>query len=1400
MKKFLSLVLALVMTMSLVTVSAGAKEFTDDDAITYGEAIEVISTIGVVDGYADGKFNPTNNLTRQAAAKIICNLVLGPTTAASLTADTAPFPDVPVNGDFAGYITYCAQRGIINGYPDGTFKPGNPLTGYAFMKMLLGALGYNAEIEGYIGDNWSVAVAKQAIGIGLATGLEGDFNGTKTVNREEACLYALNMLQADMVEYGTIINSSVTGNVLNVGTSVARSREWRSSASRVNNIKNDNIIQFAEEYFNKLEKRATTDDFGRPSHTWVYDKQELGSYIDYDKLMTEYTKKVTGKDLFDLIGQSRLDECKVVVYIDGVDTNVAPIFGKDDIKRSNDEKVGKTDKGVLTQVFLDTDAELITVAIINTYLAKAAEDYNEKDEDVDFDVYAIDNKASRGNGAIYVKDSDNDEVMTAELEDFDMVEDVKEDDIYLVTVAAGKIQTIETPEVVADATINGFKKGDWVKTGGTQYDYADTAKYDPEVLDAYDDVNLKDLTYNVFLDPYGYLIGLEQNEDPDQYLFLTGIDANTSNLSTKKADANVIFLDGTMKTVTVDLSKSRGGTSKKDGTLLTASDSARILGGRNLSQLNTWCKYRVNNDGTVYTLTEMPLATNAGAVISDSHKQAQYAQDVNLHFDVADVTGNTKTIDKKHVSLVGYTNASDNSINRVYGNDETVYLNLETADVTVTDGKVVKKIVDDVESVTVGVKNADLVVKNLGADTKNPPEEIYTLYNDKGYIIACVTLDAENNGSAKNYVYVTSDKLSYEEYGTAGNNAGGKKGEETWTWAREVLINGEIKDIYEIGDHLSELKDMEQGEWYEVRFDSDGFITKSEQLFENTNTTLLRDAIDSIDHAKYIWDVGNVETAVNAHDVVVLQTPLAGTGVISKLMFENGTLYTSRDTNEGFHVAENVAVVLATASKDGEDAWDECELYTGTNGLKRAIRDMNTDEANKGFNGGVRLAAILEEGSATTIIIDDRNPDGQKGSSSGTSTTSKGITSQLGITVNGNTAVADVLWERDNAQLASDIQGLLASANYLAMNVVANKAAGTATALIMPLNGNTGAFGGDWRYCLITLNFYSDVKVDGKTYYVPCNVDGEVEDDLSVETFISTKGNWVVVDDVDSVNNYFYVWENDADSRKVAGVMVAQNDGRYVAYGDYVLVNTVMYDGDTTGYYGNAGFTYETKIKGFWDKSEAQLFVPMNSKITVTYQTTPGNELYIEMVDIKGNVLETSDVVTADATGLASATFNVGKNDIGGFNFRKEADAPVTKYYDVKFVKEAQNGVINNVSEFVLASARLTENKVIAEGKTTLTVTINQFDKDFEDDIPVVIEITDGSGEVKYVTCNIADSALYEGEIEVPVYDKNGNISNNVENVSITGYVFGRTYIFTYVIDEIVADCDVTVTVGTATV
>ena len=258
MKKFLSLVLALVMTMSLVTVSAGAKDFTDSSKIQYTEAIDVMSAVKVIDGYADGSFNPSATLTRGAAAKIICNLLLGPTTASALVADAAPYKDVPVNHTFAGYIAYCQKEGIISGYADGTFKPANTLTGYAFMKMLLGALGYDAAIEGYTGSNWSINVAKRALNIGLDDDLVADFNGVKAVTREEACLYAFNTLKATMVEYDSTTNVNVGGATVVIAGSKAK--DVANTGKSDGNIDKDNKMQFAEKYFEDLKLDLLTSD------------------------------------------------------------------------------------------------------------------------------------------------------------------------------------------------------------------------------------------------------------------------------------------------------------------------------------------------------------------------------------------------------------------------------------------------------------------------------------------------------------------------------------------------------------------------------------------------------------------------------------------------------------------------------------------------------------------------------------------------------------------------------------------------------------------------------------------------------------------------------------------------------------------------------------------------------------------------------------------------------------------------------------------------------------------------------------------------------------------------------------------------------------------------------------
>ncbi|WP_302658524.1 S-layer homology domain-containing protein [uncultured Dysosmobacter sp.] len=275
MKKFLSLVLALVMTMSLVTVSAGAKDFTDNSKINYKEAVDVMSAAKVIDGYAEGDFRPANTLTRGAAAKIICNLILGPTTAEALVADAAPYSDVPTTNTFAGYIAYCAKEGIISGYADGSFRPAATLSGYAFMKMLLGALGYDATTEGYIGNNWSINVAKRALNVGLNDDLNGDFNGIKAVNREEACLYAFNTLKAPMVEYDN--NNSVTVNGITF-TNKSAAKDMKNTGKSDGNIKDDGKMQFAEKYFTDLKAVSATDDLGHPATKWMWKNDKIGTY------------------------------------------------------------------------------------------------------------------------------------------------------------------------------------------------------------------------------------------------------------------------------------------------------------------------------------------------------------------------------------------------------------------------------------------------------------------------------------------------------------------------------------------------------------------------------------------------------------------------------------------------------------------------------------------------------------------------------------------------------------------------------------------------------------------------------------------------------------------------------------------------------------------------------------------------------------------------------------------------------------------------------------------------------------------------------------------------------------------------------------------------------------------
>ncbi len=88
---------------------------------------------GIISGYADGTFHPNAGSTRAQFAKMIA---LGFRWPIANPANPT-FQDVPRDYPFYGYIETAYDHGIIGGYPDGTFRPSNPITRGQIAKMLV---------------------------------------------------------------------------------------------------------------------------------------------------------------------------------------------------------------------------------------------------------------------------------------------------------------------------------------------------------------------------------------------------------------------------------------------------------------------------------------------------------------------------------------------------------------------------------------------------------------------------------------------------------------------------------------------------------------------------------------------------------------------------------------------------------------------------------------------------------------------------------------------------------------------------------------------------------------------------------------------------------------------------------------------------------------------------------------------------------------------------------------------------------------------------------------------------------------------------------------------------------------------------------------------------------------
>lgn len=117
--KFLVKVFAIIFGLMLVLQTVVAEgEFSDISESSYKESISSLTKKGIVEGYDSGEFKPTQLINRAELLKIVFK-ALGQETGEY---PEGCFPDVKDEW-FVPYICKAKELGIVQGYPDGTYKP-----------------------------------------------------------------------------------------------------------------------------------------------------------------------------------------------------------------------------------------------------------------------------------------------------------------------------------------------------------------------------------------------------------------------------------------------------------------------------------------------------------------------------------------------------------------------------------------------------------------------------------------------------------------------------------------------------------------------------------------------------------------------------------------------------------------------------------------------------------------------------------------------------------------------------------------------------------------------------------------------------------------------------------------------------------------------------------------------------------------------------------------------------------------------------------------------------------------------------------------------------------------------------------------------------------------------------
>ena len=541
------MVLALVLAFACAfTMFAGAA-FTDQaDIKVDAEVVDTLVSLGVIEGFEDGSFQPNATVTRAQMAKMIYVLRTGKSDASAYNDDKTSFTDIGSHWA-RGYIKYCQSLGIIAGKSNTKFCPNDKVTAQEAAKMLLVTLGYDATKAGLTGANW----ASKTNALADENGLLEDVNTSFT----SACprQYAAQLIYNAVFAYTVVLRDGEYTNMKLVTSAGAGDDNYNPTIGK--------------KYMGMVEAVG-----------------ELTG-ISYDEDKDEYTYAVAGhtspalktsKDYSKLFGL----KVKVLYKTTSNKTTVYGMYAKDssimasgvlgDLKVVSDTSKIKIDGTEYKLGGVNTSIPMVetvsgydfgaTTTAGATKLCKSATELNDKiiaNKYYSFDLLDTndDNKGDKivvhpvtiGKVTYAGTKSINVDGISGSLkyEDEDIADGIKKDD-YAVVVkkvnnAKGRVNV--TKAEIVSGKVTAAKSGS-IQIGGTWYDLAGSVNDNSfTVGDSYDVA-----VYN------GYAFSADVTEETSKdLLFVAGTKAfeQFAGENNGTVDAKAYFMDGTSKTITI---------------------------------------------------------------------------------------------------------------------------------------------------------------------------------------------------------------------------------------------------------------------------------------------------------------------------------------------------------------------------------------------------------------------------------------------------------------------------------------------------------------------------------------------------------------------------------------------------------------------------------------------------------------------------------------------------------------------------------------------------------------------------------------------------------------------------------------------------------------------------------